>query len=776
MDGTITTSISIDQKEKDVNEQEPRITDDLNRISNHDIMSRLQLLEQLVLDNKDAVSATGMSSKEIDEDEKYPQDCYSLIALNGPKDGYWSAKEIRSFCFGLLVFVFQIVFFGLMIFSVVNPEKGTVDDPGNPWNSGTSFWAQFISPNVKYVVNATQIVALVAFVVFPDATLQGIVKGIQLFPPLSEGNSTSVFYLRFACILRLIQGIAATTTVWILVMTTKSVIDIILNFTAISFVSSLDEDAFSLAEDGVFGRGLQKGATRVTDAKLPAFVCKRSKHLWHWYWTVMAFAFILLFGFTAYIFFHQQDSYFWITRYLKVEFYVPAYQQYSGCFEIDSDLRSSRRFTYRSIDPEKNLSMGYCFDDRQWLLFDGDYDLSDPCSANPDNIHLKSSPTDSLDISTSLTEDWVSSSGVPILVAFYRSLKDEYLDALNCDESTGDGVCDVEFNTRDRWFDYGDCCAATCLGPECGRGGLTNAFDSNMSADGFPYCKDASLNLVSITIQLNGITSSRKFVDTTNWAFLQGSEAEWRNETPVETYFAIDCNNKSVFTVFVDQLMVNKSQSLILEDGSSCRLTVKNNTGIIDLANTWLNDPAYMRLEGSDQLTTEPIWYINYTIFHGGNLPGHEQVQILNQQTDKEGDMSFTLIPNCYIHELENYTNIEAIYDATSSSSNQAIGWLTEDLPDISQCGENSFIERYVLVAMNFAMSKAALFITREDHCRWPSITCSGHQVHGIALPSANLEGGIPSEIMLLGNLEKLDFRRFVENKVIFRFNLLHFS
>ena len=52
---------------------------------------------------------------------------------------------------------------------------------------------------------------------------------------------------------------------------------------------------------------------------------------------------------------------------------------------------------------------------------------------------------------------------------------------------TGDGHCDIRFNTPEFDYDGGDCCAATCVGDRCGLTTVGNLTDIRI---GFPYCQD----------------------------------------------------------------------------------------------------------------------------------------------------------------------------------------------------------------------------------------------------------------------------------------------
>jgi hypothetical protein len=88
---------------------------------------------------------------EVDEDSKYPRDCYSFIALNGPeKNGLWSEKKsFFVFLFGLMVVAFQLIFISLLLWGEIAVETGTVGYSENP---GSDFWASFMPPNAQNIV------------------------------------------------------------------------------------------------------------------------------------------------------------------------------------------------------------------------------------------------------------------------------------------------------------------------------------------------------------------------------------------------------------------------------------------------------------------------------------------------------------------------------------------------------------------------------------------------------------------------------------------------
>ena len=187
-------------------------------------------------------------------DSHYPTDCYSLIALNGPCGGKWPWKKLKFFLFGLMVFSFQVSFLVMMLLSRMrqNASDIEIDNP-------ISHFLQFIPSNSKEVIRVSQVITLMTYTLFPDASLMDVFRTYQYWPSFSEATKDDpVYCMILSCILRGFQGYLATMAVFLVVITTPSVVDIILNFTALSFISSLDDEAFALVKSGVFGPELRK--------------------------------------------------------------------------------------------------------------------------------------------------------------------------------------------------------------------------------------------------------------------------------------------------------------------------------------------------------------------------------------------------------------------------------------------------------------------------------------------------------------------------------------
>jgi hypothetical protein len=675
------------------------------------------------------------SARHSAPDEKYPYDFYSFIALNGPeKNGLWPRKKKNFFLFGLVPFVFQILFLVLLLWSVMDRKRGTVGDTDNP-DSETGFFAQFIPANTSPIVRCTQVVSIAAYVMFPSESLKDIVRAVQMFPrPSQLTPGDPVGCARFSCLLRGFQGFLATVAALLLVLISDTVVDIILNFTAVNFISKIDEEAFFLASSGEFGPGVQAEADRIAGTDLPPCMYKPKKHVYNL--KVVGFMSLLLFGMLFFVIGGQISNQYWVTRILRVQFQdETGLREYSGCFELNNKPNSTSfsRRSYNSnssIKGPRNSSFGYCREDRQWVLFKGQD--SDPCDAAKNELELaRSAKTDTFDISASFDENWVSATNTPLDMYFFEGVNEVEIGE-HCDSVLGDGKCDPYLNQLGYDFDGGDCCASTCTGSDCGNRGLSRVFDQNITGTGFANCIDP--HMVPITIHLNDIKSSRdpQFVDSDTLSFTISREKEWRAETPVSAYFALDCNGKNVMTAYIEGSMVNSSAEVVMvEDGANCILDVRNTTTNINV------------------VTDVPIWLVDYTLFHGSKIgTGNESVEILSHQSYKEDIVAFRRIPDCYFRKLKHHTNTSSIYTHSGLSSNKAIDWLLKDESGNSECGDENFIERYALVTMNFAMNQ-------KKQCTWPAVTCSGGQVDTINADN-NKISSIPPEIGILTSLQTL--------------------
>ena len=198
---------------------------------------------------------------EEDEDTMYPKDTYSMISMNNPFKKKKDRKEgtLLIFGFGIFIWAFQMLFITLLITSV--------------------FYSFF--KNEDYVTGdplmvVAEFAAIICYTMIPDASLQDIVTAYRQWPMPNSLDPENKHGRQLACILRGVQGLSASVTVLFLINIAPNVIDIVLNFTALNFVSDMDTVAFELAKNGVFGKILEDEANEIATKDLPEAIKERS--------------------------------------------------------------------------------------------------------------------------------------------------------------------------------------------------------------------------------------------------------------------------------------------------------------------------------------------------------------------------------------------------------------------------------------------------------------------------------------------------------------------
>jgi len=688
----------------------------------------------------------------------------------------------------MMPFLFQFALSILMILSVVDKRHNANAEVDNPdSDSVNAFWAKFIPADVGLLVKWTQFTTILVYVIFADSSLQDVASAVNLFPRVSqvqEGEKTRRMVL--SSILRGTQGILATIAVLLLVITSSTVIDIILNFTAVGFISKLDNVAFELAKYGRFGPQIEAEAKKIEKTPLPRFIYQKQKHV-RYLWTVFTIG-IFLISCMLFVIASQKHPVKWTTQMLRVQFPefegMNSLEMNSGCYKINKDSKGwDNRHEYNNIEKNReNISFGFCHEDRRWVLFEGDNNStpfpSTPCNTAEELIH--SSKTDTYDIASLFDAPWYSSNGESITVYFF-----EEKNGLNCDLSLNDGHCDPAFNSAEYQYDGGDCCADTCTNPSCGFGGLTSIFGTTSNyGDGYSNCRDPSM--VPITIRFDNIFGSNT-ADITDYlhSFKKPDDKyniydhdkyleDHSNKEPIAPPLFLDCNGKIVISIVIDESMENETETVMVKDGANCILTVRNSTSDTE--------------EFKDKT---PILHIKYTIFHGDEASIKQNpIVIASEQTSAQDTINFNVVPNCYLKKLMDYFDITTLYTG-STPANEAIDWLMDDNSGNSQCESPNFIERYALAVLSFSapvisgnfelsmpvsMSGTIVNNTYEydpndndndnnswrssaQQCVWPQITCKEGAIVSINLISNEKlthEGSIATEIGLLKNLTTL--------------------
>ncbi len=263
---------------------------------------------------------------------------------------------------------------------VDNPEEGIV--------------ARFIPSNVSGLSRFAQYMALLSYCIFADASVLDVVKAVETFPNSTNAKSgDKIGRMIFSCVLRLSQGVFATIVALLLVIQTQDVIDIILNFTAVNFVSCFDEVAFELAKAGKYGPSFKSEAIRIEGLSIPECIHRKREHIRYRY-TVLTIAAVLMASLTA-VAIQQNSNHIWRTQQFRVQFKDgSAFEDYSGCYELDfnSSSWSRRRDNYVSFKANnQSTTFGYCKYRQKWFVYEGDH--IDACDVEEEKLIAYSSRT-----------------------------------------------------------------------------------------------------------------------------------------------------------------------------------------------------------------------------------------------------------------------------------------------------------------------------------------------------------------------------------------------
>ena len=318
--------------------------------------------------------------------ERYlPKDTFSFIFISRPLS--------VPFLIAIIVFSFQIA-----IFSLVSVDVIDLSNSRNPFNMPT---------NVESTVRATQVLAIIIAIVTQDD-----VKKVILI--LRDGYIADVFQGTFgtdatkfkwvlSLVLRASEGLIGLFVTFMLIMQSKTVLDLLLNFSAMEFVSLLDDGAFLMLREGYFGIGIMKQAT-LCETKYYVSHALSLKSSW-----LSAVYFIIIFAvmFSGWIGIYSDQArgeYLCQRMYIQVD-KAPTLTFLSGTYTVNHDEQFSGRVT--SSQENGKGKVGYCEDENVWTLKIQDSLVPyDPCL----RWVAKSSESFEFDVTKITSSQWCESS------------------------------------------------------------------------------------------------------------------------------------------------------------------------------------------------------------------------------------------------------------------------------------------------------------------------------------------------------------------------------
>jgi len=682
-----------------------------------------------------------------DDSANYPPDCYSFISFHGPTE--------PLFWVGLVVFSFQMVFLVCALLSISNPKwrTGTVED--NPWD-GTlpGLFATEVGP----ILRTTQFMSLITSVIFVDSSVNDIITAVHTFPNFSLAISSrdKVWCMTLSCVLRLSQGLFALLVSIILVFNSTNVIEVILNFTALNFISALDDLFFDFSKSGKYGPYLEEAANRIEEAKLPVCMFRKRKHVRALYTFVPLFGLILLFS--CGVVYYQEHETRWETLVFRVQFGESEnLHDFNGCYLNDLDRDDGpwkRDFYIHDGNNTKNAEFGFCIEDKRWVLYEGTE--PEPCRVEEEDIVVFSSKIDSFDIENLFFQDWFTLRGTPVDLYFFEEIQDG--NKLFCDEFMNDGVCNDHFNEEAFGYDGGDCCASTCSQAGCGLDELATPFETmNKIGDGYPSCKDTSM--VPIIIELNAFTNNRVLYNTTeplssrDRTYIGTFRPDFWTVEPTDALLTVSCNDVKILKAYINPSMINKTETLMVPEEANCEIRIKNSTSTV----THFDD--------------DPIWYVNYTVYNGENDDQSPTVILVKESSYNCQSVLFERMPDCYLkpYSQSYWDDTYNLYNPVGDPQSSALLWMKEVTETRNGVCPDDFTERFALAVLHFAAPSRSYWIQETSPCNWPHIICVGSynstglnstanlDLLNLHLADVGLSGRIPNEIGLLANLALYD-------------------
>jgi hypothetical protein len=266
-----------------------------------------------------------------------------------------SSKLLSTpFIIAILVFSIQITAFSFLYVNVTDKSNRE-----NPFN---------FPPNVEVAVRAAELLAIIIAIIVQDD-----VKKVILI--LQDGYDADMFQETFgpdatkfkwalSIVLRATEGLFGLFVAFMLIMQSAKVLDLLLNFTAMEFVSVLDDVVFIMLREGYFGSRMMEQAKKCE----AEYNVSRISSLKPSYLSAVYFVTIFAFMFGSWFTImenQKQGDYLCQRMYIQVD-KAPTIADLTGIYTINHTERFKGRLT--SSQEDEKGKIGYCADEKAWTL------------------------------------------------------------------------------------------------------------------------------------------------------------------------------------------------------------------------------------------------------------------------------------------------------------------------------------------------------------------------------------------------------------------------
>lgn len=369
-----------------------------------------------------------------------PTTTYSFIAST--RAAIWSTKLVNLF-----VFTLQFASYIAVSVSVIDWSK-----PSNKCK---------FPANVTSAVRATQLLSMMYSILVQKGiitSLFAIRNGyneaamMECFPECGQNPKRVKFRWCVSLGLIFLMGLYAQLLTFIMIMQSSEVLGVLLNYAAVSFISTIDDQAFYLGKRGWFGPDVERHVRLICLADNPDPKPQWYRRMLHSLSITLIFGALL--ASWVYVVSSQTSGKFLPTS-LKVDFsdlVHPSLGTFSGFYDIyleNTAVFSDRRAVYYERRSNKAF-FGYCDKEDVWtFIYGAERDQLDACKYS-----AKSSPTVNFDVVTTTVSQWygLSENGRTV------PLDNQHIEGWDCAErdlcgahgfcSDNRCVCDVGFFGR----------------------------------------------------------------------------------------------------------------------------------------------------------------------------------------------------------------------------------------------------------------------------------------------------------------------------------------
>lgn len=403
------------------------------------------------------------------------EDVYSLV--------YTASYASPAFSFAIFVFLFQMTIVALVLWDLLDhSNRGS-----NPLN---------VPPGNSPQVQAAMALALLLAVATQDDLIVAVAMLHQGYSKrvLERNPSATHFKWLLSCLGQFVAGASLLLTIFILIVQSSTVIGMMLNFAALSFIADIDDVAFSLAKNGFVSDTLEREANHVTELKIPSR--QKSKLLRRIMFLAVCAGLMAGYG----VIIHQQRLGKFLCQSIFLQLgdgFYPVAPFFSGIYD-QTDKLINGRVTYIDRHSKKAM-LGYCDDDNAWTLTVWDENSEPENIENPCYWFAKSPETETFDITTTSDSSWLvdpDGTRTAPLQAFVLTCADCGSSSSKSGSCGGHGQC-VDNKCTCEQGSYGINCEFAEPCTKLAVDARTNVFDFGLSNE-YELLLDDSGNLVEV--------------------------------------------------------------------------------------------------------------------------------------------------------------------------------------------------------------------------------------------------------------------------------------